>query len=26
LWASTWTINGTGGSGSVTQAYVVDVR
>ena len=26
LWASTWTINGTGGSSSVTQAYIVDVR
>jgi hypothetical protein len=26
LWASTWTINGTGGSSSVTQAYVVDAR
>ncbi len=26
LWASTWTINGTGGTSSVTQAYVVDAR
>jgi len=26
LWASNWMINGTGGSSSVTQAYVVDTR
>jgi hypothetical protein len=26
LWASTWTLNATGGSSSITQAYIVDAR
>ncbi len=26
LWASNWTLNATGGSASITQAYVVDAR
>jgi len=26
LWASNWMLNATGGSASITQAYVVDAR